>query len=259
METPQPPTSEEITLPEAATANQSFLARNWQKLTAVAFWVILIALTVWYARANNLGPIGAIQQIVDILRSPVGPLIYIGVYLLRPLVFFPATVLTIAGGSIFGAVGGILYTVIGANGSATVAYFLGRFLGTGLLESGQDDDTQGFVNRWAGRMRNNAFDTVLIMRFLFLPYDLVNYLSGFLRIKYPGFLLATIIGSIPGTIAFVLFGASIELENLEEVPSLDPVTFGVSIVIFVVSLGFSRYLKRREASKTADAADERAG
>lgn len=49
----------------------------------------------------------------------------------------------------------------------------------------------------------NSFETVLIMRFIFLPYDLVNYLAGILRIDLKAFILATLLGSIPGTIAFV--------------------------------------------------------
>ncbi len=59
-------------------------------------------------------------------------------------------------------------------------------------------------------MRDNSFETVLIMRLLFLPYDLVNYASGILRLRWLPFLLATALGSLPGTVSFVLLGASID-------------------------------------------------
>ena len=58
-------------------------------------------------------------------------------------------------------------------------------------------------------MRDNSFETVLIMRFIFLPYDLMNYMAGFMRIHMRAFILATTLGSIPGTISFVLLGASV--------------------------------------------------
>ncbi len=237
--------------PAAPTAAPSFWQRNWQKLLALTFWVLLIGAAIWYARAKSLTPLQAVQQLVAVLRAPFGGLIYILIYTLRPLIFFPATILTIAGGSIFGPVWGILLTIIGSNLSATVAYLLGRFLGQGIFETNGSGDSTGFVTRWADRMRNNSFDTVLIMRFLFLPYDLVNYLAGFLRIGYRGFILATIIGSLPGTISIVLFGASIQIETLDEsiTPSLDPITLAISVALFVASLAFSRWLKQREARR----------
>ncbi|NJK82184.1 MAG: TVP38/TMEM64 family protein [Chloroflexaceae bacterium] len=237
---------------EATGTPESFLQKNWQKLIAVGFWVALIGTAAWYYQSNNLTPLEAVQQIVTLLSSPIGAVIYILVYMVRPLVFFPATVLTIAGGSIFGAFWGIVWTIIGSNLSATIAYLLGRFLGKGLIETEQDSNAEGFVQKWTGRLRRNAFESVLTMRLLFLPYDLVNYLSGFLKVDYKAFILATAIGSIAGTISFVLFGAAIDIRSLTEdsIPGLNPVTLVISVVLFVVSLGFSRWLKRREAQRS---------
>ena len=83
------------------------------------------------------------------------------------------------------------------------------------------------------------------MRFIFLPYDLINYLAGFLRIRWVPFILATILGSIPGTIAFVWAGASIE--NLDSgLPTFNPHTLLASAVILVVSLVISRLFKKRK-------------
>ena len=85
-------------------------------------------------------------------------------------------------------------------------------------------------------------------------YDLVNYLCGFLRISYWPFLLATILGSIPGTIAFVFLGATLtpeEITNLfltGELPRLDWRLLLISVAMFVVSIALSRYFRRREQS-----------
>ena len=83
------------------------------------------------------------------------------------------------------------------------------------------------------------------MRLLFLPYDLVNYLTGFLRINYAAFILATILGALPGTTAFVLFGASIEGDFTGGLPDFDIRIFIASLLIFLGSLALSRYLKVR--------------
>jgi uncharacterized membrane protein YdjX (TVP38/TMEM64 family) len=165
--------------------------------------------------------------------------------------------LTLAGGFLFGPVWGIIYTVIGANLSATVAFFVGRYFGQGVLD---DENADSFMQRYARRMRENSFETVLIMRFIFLPYDLVNYLAGFLRIGYWSFLLATILGSIPGTIAFVLLGATLAPNEIAtlfltgELPSLDWRPLALSLVMFVVSIALSRYFKRHE--RTAETTSE---
>ncbi len=243
------PTSSEVTgeaiLPTLTPSGpSSWIGRHWQKVVALLLWVGLFAVYRWYATANDLGPVEAVRALIQLMQtSAYGPLIYIVLYALRPLLFFSSILLTLAGGFIFGPVWGILYTVIAANTSAMVAYVVGYFFGQGLLA---DDGSDGVIQRYAARMRKDSFETVLIMRFIFLPYDLVNYLAGFLRIDWKAFLLATALGSIPGTISFILFGAAIEGDFDGSIPSLNPRVLAVSVGLFVVSLALSRYFKRRE-------------
>jgi len=226
----------------AVGAQPPFLKRHWQKIVALLFWLVLLGGYQWYAWRNNLSPLEALQQLTDLLRAGrFGPLLIIAIYTVRPLVLFPATVLTLGAGLVFGPVLGIIYTIIGSNLSAMVAFVVGRFLGEGLLDG---ERTKGIVQRYTDRLGNNSFETVLIMRFVFLPYDLVNYLCGVLQIDWKAFLLATAIGSIPGTIAIVLAGSSIQGDLSEGLPSFDPRVFGVSVVLLVISLAISRYAKR---------------
>ena len=184
-------------------------------------------------------------------ESIYGPLLYMVIYALRPLFFFPATILTLLGGFLFGPIG-IIYTIIGSNSSAMVAYGVGRYFGRGVLE---DEDENGFVQRYAQRMRDNSFETILIMRLIFLPYDLVNYAAGFLRINWKAFLAATAIGSVPGTVSFVLLGASFGTldELLAGEISLNPITLISSVVIIGLSLALSRYVRRRESGEQPQA------
>ena len=228
---------------QPSTAQPSFLAKHWQKLVAGGFWLALIGSYAFYIISNDLTLREALQQPVDFMRNnPLAPLIYIGLYTLRPVVLFSATLLTLAGGALFGPVWGIVYTIIGANLGATLAYFIGYFFGQGALETESED--AGRLQRWIDKMRSNSFETVLTMRFIFLPYDLVNYLAGFLRINYWAFIFATILGSLPGTLSFVLFGASTGLSG--EGAGFNPWVLVASVVIFVASLALSRLLKRRK-------------
>jgi uncharacterized membrane protein YdjX (TVP38/TMEM64 family) len=242
--------------PHITSPSASFWQRNWQKLTALLFWSILLGGYAWYYISQDLTPLKAVQQLIDLWQTPYGPFIYILIYALRPLIFFSTVVLTVAAGAVFGAGSvlnfalAVIYTVIGSNISAMVAYFIGRYFGQGLIKDDQDDPSS-LVQKYANRLRRNSFETVLIMRFLFLPYDLVNYLCGFLRIRWQPFLLATALGSIPGTIAFIAFGASVDLSRLETegLPPPNPWVLGLGVVILVVSIAISRYLKKREADQ----------
>lgn len=219
-------------------------------MTALAFWLILLGAYWWYVQANNLTFADSAENLAILLTtSAVGPMLYIVIYWLRPLIFFPATILTVLSGFLFGPIG-ILYTIIGANGSAMVAFVVGYFFGQGILE--ENEESAGLIQTYTARMRDNSFETVLLMRLIFLPYDLVNYSAGFLRIRWLPFLLATAIGSIPGTISFVLLGAS--FGTLEELLAgelkVNPPVLAASIVLILGSIAASRVLKKREAKKS---------
>ena len=247
---------------ETQPPKPSFFKKHGSKLVALGLWALLLGWYTWYYNTNNLTPATALAEIAELLSSPYGPLIYIVIYAIRPLFFLSAAALTISAGAIFGAgslqnlIFAVLLTIVASNISSTVAYFVGRFFGTGVLDN-PDSGNASVAQKYTDRMRDNSFETILIMRFIFLPYDLVSYLAGILHIKYFPFILATALGSIPGTIAFVSFGASVDITELlaGETPEFDPWVLAFGVVIFVVSIVISRIFKKREAKKEAKMQD----
>jgi uncharacterized membrane protein YdjX (TVP38/TMEM64 family) len=226
-------------------------ARHWQKVVAAVIWAGLAGAGLAYGAVTGRTPTEVVADLVDLLRTPWGPLLYILVYTLRPLAFFSAVVVTLLGGAIWGPVLGAVYVVVGANLSATLAYGFGRVLGRGVLAGG-DEAGSGIARRYAGRLRRNAFTTVLVMRLVYLPYDLVTYVAGFLRVPYRPFILATILGSLPGTLTFVLAGASLDIDDILAgrvgVSAVNPFTLVASVVLFAAGLAVSRLLRRREGA-----------
>ena len=226
--------------------------RIWlQRLLVVGVWVTAIVAWQVYQRTNDLGTIETAQRFVDAVDSVWwGPLAYVAAYLLRPLLLFPASLMTVAAGLLFGPVLGVLLVVLAANASAMVAYLVGRALAnTPQPDREGDDERAGLIRRWGDRMRERSFETVFLMRLLFLPYDLVNYVSGALRIRWTAFLLATVLGTIPGTISFVLLGAS--LERLDEgLDGVNPWTVVASVAIFLVSILIARLARSRDEHTT---------
>jgi uncharacterized membrane protein YdjX (TVP38/TMEM64 family) len=144
---------------------------------------------------------------------------------------------------LYGPVQGIAYALVASNLSTMVAFFIGRFFGDSFL---QNVEKNALVSKYADRLRRESFQTTLVLRFLFLPYDLVSYFSGFLNIDLRWFMLATVLGSIPGTISFGMLGASIDGDFASHTVSLDPFSLVVSAAMFAVSIGLYRLARQRE-------------
>lgn len=233
----------------ALRASESTGRRTAQRVGLAGVWIAVIGGVWWYARSTGRTPIETAQAFIDAVRGEWWAIgLFIVVYALRPLAVFPATVLTIGAGLLFGPVVGIIAAIIGANLSAALTWVIGRSVaGDGTNETERRD----LMRRWADRLRTDSFSTVLVMRFLFLPYDLVGYVSGFLRISFWPFLTATAIGSLPGTVAFVLAGASIDRLD-QGVSGIDGRVLVISAVLFVASLVGARLLRRRTASDAVD-------
>lgn len=226
--------------------------RVWiQRAVVVALWIIAIVAWRRFQTTSGLSTTGAAQNFIDNVEMAWwGVLAYVAVYLARPIVLFPASVLTVVGGVLFGPVAGVVIVIVAANGSATIAYLVGRLLGRTPANRRDEAGAQmatTLLSRWSVKMRDNSFETVLVMRFLFLPYDLVNYAAGALRIRYVAFITATALGSLPGTISFVLLGASLDRVD-EGFGGIDPLALVGSVVIFIASLAIARGVKRRQAS-----------
>ena len=163
------------------SVEKNLFQRNAQKIIALFFWLALIVSYQWYASVNDLSPLQVVQRMLVFMQNGVwGVLIYVILYAVRPLILFPATVLTLAGGFVFGPFLGVLYTIIAGNISSTIAFYVGQFFGDDILK---DDGSNGIIQRYTRRMRENSFETVMVMRFIFLPYDAVSYLAGIFENK----------------------------------------------------------------------------
>jgi uncharacterized membrane protein YdjX (TVP38/TMEM64 family) len=227
-----------------------------RRVAVVAVWVAAIIGWQAYQSSRGLSTIEAAQQFVDTVgRAWWGVLAYVAVNLVRPVVLFPASVLTVVGGLLFGPVVGVAVVVVAANASALVAFGIGRSLGrTPGGEEERTDAGESIARSWSRRMREHSFETVLIMRLVFVPYDVVSYLSGVLRLRPGSFLVATALGSLPGTVSFVLLGAS--LDRIDDgLGGVDPLTLGAGIFVFVVSIVVARLLRRRRPVDDVNAAD----
>ncbi len=224
------------------------LAEWAPKIIAALLWFTAIWFFREYQEANDLtSSLLALHLFTFISTTVWGPLLYMLAYTIRPLTFFPGTALTILSGVFFG-LWGILYTIIGANLSAALAYGVGRFFST------PSPDATSLLTRFSTPLRTHPFSTILMMRLTFFPFDLVNYGAGFLRTPFAPYILATIIGTILGIATFVSIGASLSVEefiaNGITPDAIDSTFFILSGVIFVASLLLAKLIQRHRQKAT---------
>ena len=196
--------------------------RNQIRIAVGALWALLFGLAIVWVITQGL----SIREIMGlvyryVVDNPLAPLVYIIIYALRPLTFFPAMWLTIAGGSLFGFVPGLIFGLIGENASAQTAYLLARFFRTDVTGDG-DSDKSPRIAAFSRLLREQAFPTVLVLRASFLPFDLVNYACGLLRVPWLSYTLGSIIGMLPPMITFVSFGATVNLPELLKQRTFSP-------------------------------------
>jgi len=117
-----------------------------------------------------------------------------------------ATVMTLAGGFLFGAASGTALTVVAATTGATLVFlFARRIFGADAL-----DRLGPRAARLAAGIRREAASYLLVLRLVPLfPFVLVNLVPAFAGVRLPVFVLTTLFGILPGSAVYSLAGAGL--------------------------------------------------
>ena len=132
------------------------------------------------------------------------PAAFVAAYALAAVALIPGSVLTLAGGALFGLLRGTLFVFAGATLGACGAFLIARYLARGAVE-----------RRIAGNPRFAAIDRAVARegrKIVFLlrlspvfPFSLLNYALGLTRVRFADFLVASL-GMLPGTVLYVYYG-----------------------------------------------------
>ncbi len=191
--------------------------------------------------------IDSIRAFVDAFGM-AGWIVFIIIYGMAVTMMVPATLMTFIGAVLFGATESIFLNIAGFCAGSTLSFFIARSLGRDFVSNifGRHKKLQKMIEK-------HGFSGLLLLRvFPLEPYGVVNYVCGLSAIKFPDFILATLLGFAPETFVLSYFFGKISEHALSGgifselltpeflVPAL------LLLILILATLGF-RYRKKLSA------------
>ncbi len=131
------------------------------------------------------------------------PLLFMLSYAAATVLFLPGSVMTLAGGALFGPLLGTVYNLAGATLGATLAFLVARYLASDWVAS----RSGGRLRQLISGVEAEGWRFVAFVRLVPLfPFNLLNYALGLTRIRFSHYLLATCVCMLPGAIAYTYLG-----------------------------------------------------
>ncbi len=133
----------------------------------------------------------------------------LGIYAVKSIsVFLPIIVLQIVSGFLFPAPLALLVNITGAVIDFTLPYYLGKFTGAGAAEK-KIQKHENIRNLFERQHKHQFFLTFFLRVISCLPADLVSMYLGALRFDFKKYLVASMLGTLPGLIPATFMGRSI--------------------------------------------------
>jgi uncharacterized membrane protein YdjX (TVP38/TMEM64 family) len=199
----------------------------------VYFLIFLVATAVLAAFVlSGIEP--SPQAVRDTVHSwgVLAPIAFILILAARPFIFFPSTLLFIAGGLAFGPVLGTLYSAAGGTTAGVITFVLARALGREFVQA-------RLPARWR-RFQEDEWGAGVVF-FLNLvpivPITAINYAAGLSRVSLRQYTLAVLGGLTPRAFAYSYFG-----DSLLEIGSTQ---FAIAIALLAVLVIVPTWLRRR--------------
>lgn len=189
-------------LPAGTLTRVSRLIRSPRLLVAVAGLAALFVVAM-------LVPLPGPQQIRDWAggAGPLLPLLFFLFYAVVAVAPVPRTVLTVTSGVLFGPILGSVIALGATAVSATSALLGVRAVGRDRVARHL---THPAVRTIDERLARRGWLAVAALRMIPLaPFSIVNYCCGLSSVRVQPYLVATLAGSAPGTIATVVLAGSL--------------------------------------------------
>ena len=173
--------------------------------------------------------------------------IYVLIYIVQTGFSLPgATIMTVAGGFLFGSILGTLFVNIGATTGATLAFLAARYLLRDWVEGKFGERIEPMQTGFS----KNAFSYLMTLRLIpAFPFFLVNLVSGLTRVNLGTYILATSIGIIPGSFVFAFAGSQLgAINSLGEIAS-PPVLMALTLLglLALMPIAYRKFFEKKNS------------
>jgi uncharacterized membrane protein YdjX (TVP38/TMEM64 family) len=127
------------------------------------------------------------------------------VYVVCTVLFVPGSILTLGAGAIYGPVWGTILISLASTTGAACAFLLGRYVARDQVQTWIQSKPR-FAALDGAIARKGGWIVFLLRLSPVFPFNLLNYALGLTGVRFWPYVLASWIGMLPGTIAYVLVG-----------------------------------------------------
>ncbi len=172
---------------------------RWLRLALALALIAAVAVAFYYRDGLSLATLDAsIKQ-----AGMLGPLLFMAIYALATVLFLPGSILTLAGGALFGPVAGTFYNLTGATMGATLAFLVARYIASDWAAR----KAGGRLKQLMEGVENEGWRFVAFTRLVPLfPFFLLNYALGLTRIRISHYIVATYVFMLPAAFAYTYLG-----------------------------------------------------
>jgi len=236
--------TETVAMSDSKTASSQSGFR-WKWLLYAGAVGVLIAVAKYFHVQELL------KQALDWVGQlgPLGPMIFIALYVMATVLFVPGSVLTLGAGAVFGVVWGSVYVSIAATLGATCAFLVGRYLARdAIARKIEGNDRFAAIDK---AVANEGWKIVGLTRLSpVFPFTLLNYAFGITRVKLGHYVLASWIGMIPGTVMYVYVGSLAKAASGERTRTTGEwALYGVGMLATVVVTLFVTRIAKQALAK----------
>ncbi|HEX6083464.1 MAG TPA: VTT domain-containing protein [Thermoanaerobaculia bacterium] len=218
---------------------------NRRKVLQIAVLVLLAAAVIglWFSPVREQLTRDNVRAFVEHLRGLwYGPAIFIGAFMLACVFALPASVFVIAAGFIWGWVLGSTYAVIGGMLGALASFYLGRFIGEGMLAK------FGRLGRAVAKQVDHAgFRSLLVLRFIpGIPFAVLNYGAGVAGVRLRDFFGSTLVGVVPSMLVFAYCADALFNGSMSEGDAFKRLLLvcALMLAIILLPLAVKRFVRR---------------
>ncbi len=177
------------------------------RAAAAAFAFVAVVALLWWLAPPGLG--GTAEDIEELIRSwgAWGVAGSIGLMVAHSFLPFPAEIIALANGMVYGPLWGAVITWTGAMLGASVAFGLARAFGRPFVMRVLSERRQSALVDWSRKQGGLA---LLASRLVpVIAFNLINYAAALTPISWWTFLWATGLGILPLTILLSVLGGNV--------------------------------------------------